>query len=130
MAKVSMSKSRFSQHLSGEQKIEFINQNLLNATDKNILNFELYFKGKKIEYGVDGPELKEGKIYISVYHFLEFNGIDPHAYDVFTIGNYFTRLTSDFLTVKYQNDDFKINKYHFNFLKLNKKSMEQFKMKK
>ena len=130
MAKVSMSKSRFSQHLSGDQKIEFIASNKIQPTNENILNFKMYFKGKTLEYGENGPELKEGKIYISVYHFLEFNGINPHNYDVFAMGNYLARLTSDYCIVKYVSDDFKINKYHYDFIRLNNNILEQFKIEK
>lgn len=130
MAKLSMSKSRFSQHLSGDQKIEFIASNKIQPTDENILNFKLYFKGKKVEYGENGPELKEGKIYISVYHFLEFNGINPHNYDVFSMGNYLSSLTSDYCIVKYVMDDFKINKYPYDFIRRNNNILEQFKIEK
>lgn len=49
----------------------------------NILSFPNYFKYGKVELGIHGPEEKNDKIYLSVYHYMQYNNdrYDPNEYD-------------------------------------------------
>ena len=95
---------------------------------EDIVNFEHYFSGKKLEHGRHGPEVHGGKAYISVYHFLEYEGINPREYDTLAIGGRLSELTHDFYECKYVNDHYTINKYEYNFLKEKQETFKNFKV--
>ena len=82
----------------------------------NILNFPNYFRAGSIEYGIHGPEDKDGKVYLSVFHYLEFKGLNPRNYETFKLGQSLSSLTSDSIACKYSNQNFRILKYPFSFI--------------
>ena len=94
---------------------------------QDILNYGGYYSAGDIEYGIHGPDLVDGTIYISVYHFLQFSGKDPRNYDTFKMGKEFTGITSDYKKCKYVRQNFEIGKYSFELLEKNMKLVEQFK---
>ena len=87
----------------------------------HILNFAHYFDKFKPKKGtVNGPELKNSKVYLSVYHFLEYEGKDPHKYNTENIGlDFYTNITQDTIPCFYENYNRKIDKYEYNVLKKN-----------
>ena len=113
---------------SGAEKIRLLNDANRPYFEElsDIVNFPHYFSNLKIEYGIHRPELKNNKIYISVYHFMEYNSILPQNYDTIAIGGFFSNLTNDFTKCKYYNQDFEINKYDYNFIKENKELFTKF----
>lgn len=105
----------------GSQKTAFIKgmrRPSFEETD-DILNFTGYFSGHTLEYGTHGPEAKNEKTYISVYHFMEYNGIDPTKYDTIAIGGHLSTINDDHIECKYKEQSFTINKYNYFFIKEN-----------
>lgn len=94
---------------------------------QNILNYEGYFSAGDIEYGIHGPELVDGTIYISVYHYLEFTGKNPRNYDTFKMGAAFTDMTDDSKKCKYETQNFEIKKYSFELIEENPEVVEDFR---
>ena len=92
----------------------------------SILNYNRYFSAGDMEYGIDGPELVDGKIYISVYHYLEFMGKNPRNYDTFKMGAAFSGMTNDIKKCKYLKQNFEIKKYSFELIEENKNLVENF----
>ena len=94
---------------------------------QQILNFENYYSAGTMDYGIDGPELTDGTVYISVYHFLEFMGEKPWDYDTFKMGQAFYGITSDRKKCKYLSQNFEIGKYSFELIEERMDIVEQFK---
>lgn len=94
---------------------------------QQILNYGRYYSAGQMDYGVDGPELINGTVYISVYHFLEFMGEKPWEYDTFKMGQAFYGISRDFKKCKYLSQDFEIGKYDFEFLEERNELVNQFK---
>lgn len=98
---------------------------------------ENYSNGHKIQIGTHGPELKNGNLYISIYHYLEYVCKDPNMYDTIRLGGYLTMqsdkllktLSVKYIACKYENYSETINKYELEFLKNEEKSgiFEQYK---
>lgn len=103
------------------------NQTIENPEFQKIMNFPNYFSAGEIEYGIHGPEIENGKLYISVYHFLEFHLLNPRCYNTFSIGNEFSKLTSNYKTCKYKSQNFTIGKYDWVLLKNNWVIFERYK---
>jgi len=102
--------------------------NINNFDD--IKNFEHYFKNWTLLQGEHGPEYgsNNSKIYISVYHFLEYQGKDPHEYDTFNIGGYFYKICgNDYKICQYKEFEELIHKYDFDLLLTNFDDFEKFK---
>jgi hypothetical protein len=121
MGKIMISTDRFIAQSSGEVKANAIKK--LSGSNKgsvnDIMNFLHFFKGFQLDWGEDGPEMKNGKAYLSVYHFLEYEAINPHDYDTFSIGDALSHLTEVECRCKFEKHDFHINKYEYSFLKQN-----------
>jgi hypothetical protein len=126
---ISYSKSDLINLLSGQAKYDAINK--LNRPNKDstndILNFKHYYNGLTIETGKNGPELNNDKVYISIYHFMEYNGINPNNFDTFEIGNRLERRTNDYTICKYEEHDYKINKYEYSFIETNQNIFNDFR---
>lgn len=70
---------------------------------------------------------KDGKVYISVYHFLQYEGLDPEKYDTERIGLYlYVEVTKDVIVCHYENYEKDINKYLYQILVENMKDFEDF----
>lgn len=96
-----------------------------NNLDENIFDRHYYHNDKKafykngesIEMGTHGPETKNGKTYISIYHYLEYLKTEPNSYDTERLGLYLTnKSNSDYLICKYESQNFKINKFNVTML--------------
>lgn len=88
----------------------------MNKIDQ-ILNFPNYHSAGEIEFGIHGPEIDNGNLYISIFHYLEFLGEDPRKYNTLRLGNYLTRQSNnDYKTCKYQTQGYSINKFKLNLL--------------
>ena len=94
---------------------------------QEILNYGRYYSAGQMDYGVDGPELIDGVVYISVYHFLEFTRRKPWEYDTFNMGKAFYGITTDYKKCKYLSQGFEIGKYDFELLLDRGDLVEQFK---
>ena len=92
-----------------------------------IMNFSGYFSKYPIEEGVHGPEMVGDNVFISVFHFLEFKGLNPFNYDTYKMGSQFGRMTSHSTRCKYQTQSFWINKYDFEFMEDNMDVVEEYK---
>lgn len=128
---VKISKDRLLSQMDSKTKAEFLRKdNRPNKGEKSdILNFKHYFSGFTLIEGKHGPEESENKIYISVYHFLEYEGFDPHDYNTESIGRYLCTLTNDYKQCLYKDFPYEINKYDFNFLISNQKVFKDYKVK-
>ena len=92
-----------------------------------ILNYRNYFKSCDIEYGAHGPEVHNGEVYISLYHYMQFNDINPRGYDTFKLGSALTRnRAGDMLECKYECQGFKIIKYPFSYIQENENMFEDY----
>ena len=132
MKKIIISRERAMQQAPSSVKAEMINDyNRPNInTFDDVMNFKHYFKNWTILQGEHGPEvgIDNSKIYISVYHFLEYQGKDPHKYDTFNIGGYFYKICgNDYKVCKYKEFEELIHKYDFNLLLKNFHEFEKFK---
>ncbi len=103
------------------------NQTIENPEFQKIMDFPNYYSAGEIEYGIHGPEIENGKLYISVYHFLEFHLLNPRNYNTFSIGNEFSKLSNDYKTCKYKSQNFTIGKYDWELLKNNWAIFERYK---
>ncbi len=97
--------------------------------DKKIRE-EDYSNGDKIKLGTHGPELKNGKLYISIYHYLEYVCKEPNEYKTIELGGYLTeqsimtlsKLNPQYISCEYYNYHHKINKFELEFLRKKEKS--------
>lgn len=80
-------------------------------THQNILNYSYYFSAGEMEFGIDGPELINDKVYISIYHYLQYSKLKPAKYNTFSLGNYLTSKSSYYAECKYKSQSFSINKF-------------------
>ena len=94
---------------------------------ENVFNYKSYYDAGEIDYGKHGPELINGQLYVSVYHFLEFNGYKPNQYNTNALGKLLSNNNSDITICKYKAHDFEIRKYNYQFLKEKEIEFEVFK---
>lgn len=129
--KISISIERVAAHMTPNQRAEYLTKKSRpnKGTVSDILTFPHYYSAKQLEWGEHGPEVHDDNAYLSVYHFLEYEGIDPHEYDTLAIGGRLSELTSDFYQCKYVRDPYTINKYEYNFLKEKQETFKNFKVK-
>lgn len=91
----------------------------------DIMNYKPYTMSQKAINGTfNGPELSENKqkVYLSVFHYLEYENIDPHLYETIDIGRRLSDMTFDTKCYKVDYEKYgydKVNKYEYNFLKKN-----------
>lgn len=90
----------------------------LSTEYNSVISFGNYFKAGEIEYGIHGPEMNGDKLYLSVWHYLEYIGQNTILYDTLQLGRYLTQKSSSYLKCKYQSQNFEINKFDFELLKL------------
>lgn len=128
--RVSISKDSLLQYLSPSRKAEELAKMSRpnKGTVSDIMNFEHYYSGKQLIQGKHGPELHDGKAYLSVYHFMEYEGIDPQGYDTRAIGGRLSELTHDFYQCEYKGDGYTVNKYEYSFLKEKQETFKNFKV--
>jgi hypothetical protein len=83
-----------------------------------ILNFKGYFSNNEIEYGVHGPELVDGEVYISVYDYLQFKNKLAYNYDLLKISDVMSALSNDndYIVCKYKGQPLEIKKFKFGLL--------------
>jgi len=96
-----------------------VNSNTLTPNNRfdDILQYKRYYKAcEEMEYGIHGPEVKDGKLYISIFHYLQFIGKNPKSYDTFSLGNYLTNASSYYETCQYACQNFNINKFDLDLL--------------
>ena len=88
---------------------------------KAVLAKTNYYKAcSEMDFGTHGPELHENEVYISIYHYLEFIGLNPHNYDTFKLGHTLTIMSSSgYLDCKYSCQGFTINKFRLELLQKN-----------
>ena len=105
-------------------------KNSPTGTYSDILNFPNYFKHSEVEEGSHGPEENGEIVYISVYHYMQYNNdrYDPKDYDTLRIGGELLNHTKDVIPIKYNGQSFWINKYPFDFLKAHESVFERFKL--
>ncbi len=98
---------------------KFNNQTTTNMNEEieKIINYSDYYSAGTMEYGVDGPEVDDDKLYISIYHYLEYLGKNPRNFDTFGLGNYLTGRSSKYKSCKYESQPFSINKFDLDILK-------------
>lgn len=83
-----------------------------SSLEERVLNRGGYFAAGRIKEGIHGPEKSNGKVYISIYHYLDFIGEDPRDYDTFNLGRALTDLSNgDYRSCKYDSQTFRINKF-------------------
>lgn len=89
-----------------------------HGTNEDINSFKGYFTNYTLEYGKHGPEFSnDGKnIYLSVYHFLQYEGKDPSQYKTKECGGALSALSTDVIPCKYKEFDYDFNKYQYQFL--------------
>jgi len=93
-----------------------------------ILIYQNYYSpgSTEMEYGLHGPEMKNGKLYISIYHYLEFTGDSPWKYNTFKLGGYLSTCSNDYLKCKYKNQSFEISKFNIEIIKKEKLNFKNF----
>jgi len=130
--KIKISNDRLLSQMDPKSKSQFLRN--VNRPNKgmplDIFNFKHYFDGFTLIEGIHGPEESDSKIYISVYHFMEYEGIDPHDFETVKIGGHLSELTSDYKSCLYRDFAHKINKYDYNFLIKNQSAFSNYKIKK
>ena len=130
MKKITISRERAMQQAPISLRNQLLNEDERPNfnTQEDILNFDYYFKNWTLIEGENGPEPLNSKIYISVYHFLEYQGRDPHQYNTFKIGGHFySECGNDYLTCRYKEFSELIHKYDFDLLLTNFHEFENFK---
>ena len=117
--KIEYSFDRALKQVSGNEKSEMLKvSNRPNKEQPNdILNFEHYFDGYTLTEGFHGPELDNSIVYISVYHFMEYQGIVPASYDTEGIGLHLSTIKTAIKFCRYKELPYKINKYDYTFIK-------------
>lgn len=106
---------------------EFSQVNILSEkyfhADKKLDHYQI--SGETIERGTHGPETKNGHLYISIYHYLEYILADPHKYNTISLGYYLTAesnklpaiLCPKYIICKYKAHPYEIHKYELQFLR-------------
>jgi hypothetical protein len=94
---------------------------------ESILNFSNYYKKCDIESGIHGPEVHEDKLYISIYHYLQYLNEDPHNYDTLNLGLYLFSKSATLRKCKYECQNFEIDKYNLELLKTERTNFEKYK---
>lgn len=121
---------RFLKQADSKTRAEHINNQdrPFKGTNDDILNFKQYFEGYTPKEGtINGPELKNSKVYISIYHFLEYEGSDPNSYDTEKIGlHFYNNITQDTIPCYYEDYSKKIDKYEYSVLKNNFSVFEKY----
>jgi hypothetical protein len=119
---IKISKDRLLSQIDSKTRAEYLKNEIRSnkCEPVDILNFKHYFSGFKLIEGIHGPEEVNSKIYLSVFHFMEYDGINPHDFDTISIGGHLSTLTSDYQFCVYSDFPHKINKYEYNFLIKNK----------
>lgn len=102
-------------------------QNKMTEEFSKIMNFSNYYSAGSMEYGVDGPEIEDNKLYISVYHYLQYLGENPRDYDTFGLGNYLTGMSLNYKSCKYESQSFSINKFDLDLLKKEERQFTRYK---
>lgn len=93
-----------------------------------ILNFDGYFSKYTIEWGIHGPEIgADGKVYISVFHYLEYIGEDPFKYNTKGLGLNLMGPGIATIQCKYKEQHFVINKFDFEYLESNIQKIKEYK---
>jgi hypothetical protein len=105
---------------------EELKTNNMNTEFNEITSKKNYFSAGAIEYGIHGPEIEEGKLYISIYHYLEFLNLNPRDYNTFKLGNYLTNISSNYKECKYENQTYTINKFDLELLKKEREAFEDY----
>lgn len=78
---------------------------------QEILDYPYFFSAGEMEFGIDGPELIDQRLYISIYHYLQYAKLTPSKYNTLALGNYLTRKSSHYTECKYMSQSFTINKF-------------------
>ena len=80
---------------------------------KSILKKTNYFKKcNEMLLGSHGPEEKNGEVYISIYHYLEFLNLRPSSYNTVKLGGYLSDLAGDDkIPCQYSCQNFEILKF-------------------
>lgn len=95
-----------------------------------VLNFKRYYSAGAIEQGIHGPEVSNNKLYISIYHYLEYLGLTPRNYNTLALGNYLTSISAnDYKTCKYKTQSFYIKKFNLDLLIGKESVFEDYKKK-
>jgi len=85
----------------------------LSKIQQLVQSFQNYFHAcpnEEMDYGTHGPELINNTVYVSVFHYLEFKGLNPRNYDTDKLGNYLTgQSNGDNTNCKYVCKSFSIN---------------------
>lgn len=86
---------------------------------------ENYANGDEIIIGTHGPERKNGNLYITIYHYLEYVCKEPSVYKTVELGGYLTtqslkllnKLNPQYIPCKYGKYPHVINKFELAFLR-------------
>lgn len=84
---------------------------MLNSKYQDIMNYPHYFSAGEMEYGIDGPEINDGKLYLSIYHYLQYTRLKPSNYNTIPLGKYLTDKSLFSPECKYLSQPFSINKF-------------------
>jgi hypothetical protein len=104
---------------------------------KQILDFKGYYgmndpRIELIDGEVNGPIRRNDKIYISIYHYLEFKRESVNSYDKNKAGAYFKSISNgDYVTVTYKLRSGVVqttHRYDYNLIERNKKELEKFRI--
>lgn len=101
----------------------------LSPEFQGILNYSNYFKAGdgRMDVGKHGPEIFNGKLYMSIFHYLEYVNKGPRNYDTFSLGRHLTEKSIHYLTCKYSAQSFSINKFELDLLKQEEINFSRFK---
>lgn len=128
--RIKISKERLLNQMNAEKRADYFSkqQRPNKGTVDDILKFKHYFNKFEPKKGtINGPEVKKSKVYISVYHFLEYEGLNPKLYDTDNIGLYFyNNITKDTIPCFYVDYSKKIDKYEYKVLKENFEIFEKY----
>jgi hypothetical protein len=96
---------------------------------EEVMNYSNYFEAGngEMDFGQHGPEIEDDVLFISIYHFLEFLGLNPKNYHTLNLGKYLTQISSKYLTCKYKAQSFDINKFDIDMLCDEMENFEKYK---
>lgn len=97
----------------------------MNLEFERITDKKNYYSAGTIEYGIHGPEISNNILYISIFHYLEYLTLNPRAYNTFSLGNYLTKVSSNYKVCKYESQSFRINKFDLELLKKERGNFEK-----
>lgn len=101
---------------------------LKSETQKKIFEFDGYFSAGEMEFGIDGPQLYSGIVFLSSYHYLQFKGKDPSLYNINEIGKKLSLMSKNtYERCKYKTQTFVINKYSFELMEENPEVFEDYR---